>query len=63
MMQGLQGLAPQGTQYNQSATAGADALGAAQGQATWNQGIYNAKQARQNALTTGLFNLGGQLIK
>lgn len=40
-------------------TPGANYLGAAQAQGNYDQGIYNAQMAQQNAITSGLFGLGG----
>lgn len=39
-------------------TPGANQLGAAQAQGTYNQGLYNAQVGQQNAMTSGLFGLG-----
>jgi hypothetical protein len=39
-------------------TAGADLLGAASATGTYNQGLYNAQQAGNSAMTSGLFSLG-----
>lgn len=41
-----------------SAQPGANQLGAAQAQGTYNQGLYNAQVGQQNAMTSGLFGLG-----
>jgi hypothetical protein len=61
-LQNMYSLTPQGTNYNQSATAGADLLGAATAQNQYNQGQYNANQAKQSAMTSGLFSLGAAAI-
>lgn len=51
-----------GPQFNnvpqQQGVAGPDLLGAANATGQYNQGIYNAKQAGQNAMMGGLFSLG-----
>lgn len=58
----LMGFSPQMPQfnqfYNQQATPGADYSGAAQNQALYDLGIYNARMGRSNAMSEGLLNLG-----
>ena len=46
----------------QQGVAGPDLLGAANATGQYNQGIYNAQQSGQNALTSGLFGLGGAAL-
>ena len=46
----------------QANTAGADLLGAAQGNYNAQMGQYNAQQAQNNALTSGLFGLGASAL-
>src|SRR3990167_7967633 len=43
----------------QAPGAGTNYLGAAQAQGGYDQGLYNAKVGQQNAMTQGLFGLGG----
>jgi hypothetical protein len=55
-----------GPQFNnvpmQQGVAGPDLLGAANATGQYNQGIYNANQAGQNATTSGLFGLGAAAL-
>jgi hypothetical protein len=46
----------------QQGVAGADYLGAASAQGTYDQGIYNAQQGSQNGMNSGLFGLGSAAI-
>lgn len=46
----------------QQTTAGPNYLGAAQSTGQYNQGIYNAGVAQNNATTSGLFQLGGAAL-
>jgi hypothetical protein len=43
----------------QQTTTGANMLGAAQAQGQYDMGLYNANVAQDNAMTQGLFSLGG----
>lgn len=43
----------------QATVAGPNLLGAAQAQSGYNQGVYNAQQASDSAMTNGLFGLAG----
>lgn len=45
-----------------AATAGPDLLGAASATGQYNQGVYNAQQARQGNMLGGLFNLGSAAL-
>ena len=46
----------------QQTTQGADYLGAANSQAQYNQGLYNAQVGAQNSMTSGLFGLGAAAL-
>lgn len=59
---GLYGLTPQGPQYNQSATAGPDLLGAAQANNANTLAQNNAAIASGNTTTQGLFGLGAAAL-
>lgn len=47
----------------QQAVSGADLLGAASAQGTYQQGLYNAQMGGSNNMMGGLFGLGGAAIK
>ena len=48
-----------GSTPQQQTTTGPNYLGAAQSTGQYNQGLYNANVGQQNAMTSGLFSLGG----
>lgn len=52
---------PQFQPYSGVGVGAAPVFGAAQAQAGYNQGIYNQQLASENAMTAGLFGLGGSI--
>ena len=63
LMSGSQIQGPQFQPYSGTSVAPAPIFNAAQQQAQYGQNAYNSQQANQNAMTSGLFSLGGAAMQ